>query len=114
MPCGGIGVDSDTYFNDAFTPSAARLAVGCCVELSVAVAEGRLKNGFAIVRPPGHHAEPDQALGFCFFNNVAIAAQVLRKKYGVRKVAIVDWDVHHGNGKWLDLTLGKSRKAGRQ
>lgn len=60
LPCGGIGVDSDTYFNDTFTPAAARSAVGCVVELSMVVADGRLKNGFAVVRPPGHHAEPNQ------------------------------------------------------
>jgi len=60
LPCGGIGVDSDTYFNDTFTPAALRAAVGCAVELCLAIVEGRVSNGFAIIRPPGHHAEPNQ------------------------------------------------------
>lgn len=70
LPCGGIGVDSDTYFNDASTQTAAKMAVGALVELCCQVMEGKLKNGFACIRPPGHHAEREQAMGFCFFNNV--------------------------------------------
>jgi acetoin utilization deacetylase AcuC-like enzyme len=67
------------------------------------VAEGKLRNGFAVIRPPGHHAERDQAMGFCFFNNVAIAARHLQQRYAdrCRKIAIIDWDVHHGNGTQL-------------
>lgn len=57
-----------------------------------------IDNGMALVRPPGHHATPDKAMGFCLFNNVAIGAKYLRKKYGIAKVLIVDWDLHHGNG----------------
>jgi len=62
------------------------------------VARGRHRSGFAAVRPPGHHAERDRAMGFCLFNNVAIAARYLQDHEGVERVLIVDWDVHHGNG----------------
>ncbi|KAK0404631.1 hypothetical protein QR680_017547 [Steinernema hermaphroditum] len=103
LPCGGIGVDSDTYFNDASTQVATRLAVGCLMELSSQVVEGKLRNGFACIRPPGHHAERDQSMGFCFFNNVAIATRFLQARYTQQcaRIAIVDWDVHHGNGTQL-------------
>ncbi|XP_072350554.1 histone deacetylase 4-like, partial [Scyliorhinus torazame] len=74
------------------------MAVGCVLELSFKVASRQLKNGFAIVRPPGHHAEPSTAMGFCVFNSVAIAAKQLLEKSNIKKVLIVDWDVHHGNG----------------
>lgn len=57
-----------------------------------------LSNGFAIIRPPGHHAEADEAMGFCMYNNVAVAAQVAREAWGVNRVLILDWDIHHGNG----------------
>ncbi|VDK26646.1 unnamed protein product [Anisakis simplex] len=60
--------------------------------------EGHANNAFALVRPPGHHATPSQAAGFCIFNNVAIAAKYAMDKYGLQRVLIVDWDVHHGNG----------------
>jgi acetoin utilization deacetylase AcuC-like enzyme len=76
----------------------ARLAAGSLAALSAAVAEGRLDGGLAIVRPPGHHAERDLAMGFCLFNNVAVAAATLRAECGIDRVLIVDWDVHHGNG----------------
>jgi acetoin utilization deacetylase AcuC-like enzyme len=76
----------------------ARLAAGSLVALCREVAATRLEGGFAAVRPPGHHAERDLAMGFCLFNNVAIAAADLRHDGGVGRVAIVDWDVHHGNG----------------
>ncbi|KAK3532634.1 hypothetical protein QTP86_027371 [Hemibagrus guttatus] len=62
------------------------------------VAAGELKNGFAVVRPPGHHAEESTAMGFCFFNSVAVTAKLLQQKLGVAKILIVDWDIHHGNG----------------
>lgn len=98
LPCGGIGVDSDTIWNEVHSSSAARLAVGSVVELVFKVASGELKNGFAIVRPPGHHAEESTPMGFCYFNSVAIAAKLLQQRLNVSKILIVDWDVHHGNG----------------
>lgn len=76
----------------------ALLAAGGLLELIKAVMEGGLDNGFALVRPPGHHAERDRAMGFCLFNNVAIGAQYAIKHFSLEKVLIVDWDVHHGNG----------------
>ncbi|CAG9534480.1 unnamed protein product [Cercopithifilaria johnstoni] len=100
LSCGGIGVDSDTYFNDASTQLAARIAVGSLAELALQVAESRLRNGFACIRPPGHHAEYNQAMGFCFLNNVAITVKYLQQRCAEQcsRVAIIDWDVHHGNG----------------
>ncbi|MBI2431726.1 MAG: histone deacetylase [Candidatus Hydrogenedentes bacterium] len=77
---------------------AALLAAGGAIGACQAVLAGEYDSVFAAVRPPGHHAEPDRAMGFCLFNNVAIAAAWLRAEAGVRRVAIVDWDVHHGNG----------------
>jgi acetoin utilization deacetylase AcuC-like enzyme len=76
----------------------ALLAVGGLLELIKAVMEGRLKNGFALIRPPGHHAERDRAMGFCLFNNVAIGAYYAIKHFSLERILIVDWDVHHGNG----------------
>ncbi|XP_061088005.1 histone deacetylase 5-like isoform X3 [Conger conger] len=98
LPCGGIGVDSDTVWNEMHSSSAVRTAVGCVIELAFKVAAGELKNGFAVVRPPGHHAEESTAMGFCFFNSVAITAKLLQQKLNVGKILIVDWDIHHGNG----------------
>jgi acetoin utilization deacetylase AcuC-like enzyme len=77
---------------------AALWAAGGLLELIKAVMEGKLKNGFALVRPPGHHAERDRAMGFCLFNNVAIGAKYAIQHFSLQKVMIVDWDVHHGNG----------------
>ncbi|XP_061044999.1 histone deacetylase 4 isoform X5 [Eubalaena glacialis] len=98
LPCGGVGVDSDTTWNEAHSSGAARLAVGCVVELVFKVATGELKNGFAVVRPPGHHAEESTPMGFCYFNSVAVAAKLLQQRLCVSKTLVVDWDVHHGNG----------------
>ncbi|KAL1022108.1 hypothetical protein UPYG_G00022280 [Umbra pygmaea] len=98
LPCGGVGVDSDTIWNEVHSSSAARLAVGSVVELVFKVATGELKNGFAVVRPPGHHAEESTPMGFCYFNSVAIAARLLQQRLNVSRILIVDWDVHHGNG----------------
>ncbi|XP_051872895.1 histone deacetylase 4-like [Pristis pectinata] len=98
LPCGGLGVDSDTIWNEMYSSSAACMAVGCVIELASKVASGELKNGFAVVRPPGHHAEESIAMGFCFFNSVAITAKYLKRKLNIGKILIVDWDVHHGNG----------------
>ncbi|XP_013875501.1 histone deacetylase 4 isoform X2 [Austrofundulus limnaeus] len=98
LPCGGVGVDSDTIWNEVHSSSAARLAVGSVVELVFKVATGELKNGFAVVRPPGHHAEESTPMGFCYFNSVAIAARLLQQRLSITRILIVDWDVHHGNG----------------
>ncbi|XP_073428879.1 histone deacetylase 5 isoform X2 [Dendrobates tinctorius] len=98
LPCGGIGVDSDTVWNEFHSPPAVRTAVGSLLELTFKVASGELKNGFAVIRPPGHHAEESVAMGFCFFNSIAIAAKILRQKMNVGRILIVDWDIHHGNG----------------
>ncbi len=76
----------------------ALLAAGGVLAGVDAVMTGIVQNAFCAVRPPGHHAESDAVMGFCLFNNVAIAARYAQQKYGVEKVAIVDWDVHHGNG----------------
>jgi acetoin utilization deacetylase AcuC-like enzyme len=88
--------DADTSAS-ARSWEAACLAAGGLVDLCEAVRAGEVENGFAFVRPPGHHAERDRAMGFCLFNNVAVAAAALRAR-GVERVAIVDWDLHHGNG----------------
>ncbi|KAK1877555.1 Histone deacetylase 5 [Dissostichus eleginoides] len=93
LPCGGIGVDSDTVWNEMHSSAAVRMAVGSVIELAFRVAAGELKNGFAVVRPPGHHAEESTAI-----SNVAITAKLLQQKLGVGKILIVDWDIHHGNG----------------
>ena len=76
----------------------ARLAAGSLAALCRGVAAGRLDAGFAAVRPPGHHAERDLAMGFCLYNNVAAAAAMLRAECGIERVLVLDWDVHHGNG----------------
>jgi acetoin utilization deacetylase AcuC-like enzyme len=77
---------------------AACLAVGALVEGARLLAEGEIDNCFALVRPPGHHAESDRSMGFCLFNNVAIAAQYALQKLNMKRVLIIDWDLHHGNG----------------
>ncbi|KAK6456859.1 histone deacetylase HDA1 [Scheffersomyces xylosifermentans] len=88
-----IYVNNDSYLS-------AKLSCGGSIEACKAVVEGRVKNSLAIVRPPGHHAEPDTPGGFCLFSNVAVAAKNILKSYpeSVRKIVIVDWDIHHGNG----------------
>lgn len=99
LQCGGVGVDLDTTWNEHHTAAAARMAAGCVIDLAFKVARGDNKNGFAVVRPPGHHAEPNAAMGFCFFNSVALAARLLKQRLPeIRRILIVDWDVHHGNG----------------
>jgi acetoin utilization deacetylase AcuC-like enzyme len=76
----------------------ALLAAGGLLAAADRIMEGKIRNGFALVRPPGHHAEASAARGFCIFNNVAIAAQYLIEKYQLGRILIVDWDLHHGNG----------------
>ncbi|XP_062188769.1 histone deacetylase 5-like [Phragmites australis] len=88
------------YFNKGSSESAL-LAAGSVIEVAEKVAAGELSSAIALVRPPGHHAEHDKAMGFCLFNNVAVAANYLlneRPDLGIKKILIVDWDVHHGNG----------------
>ncbi len=76
----------------------ALLAAGSALQLADDMVAGTIDNGFALLRPPGHHAENGMALGFCLFNNIAILARYLQQQHGMDKIAIVDWDVHHGNG----------------
>jgi acetoin utilization deacetylase AcuC-like enzyme len=90
-------LDMDTS-TSAQTYEAALLAAGGMMELIKALQEGKVRNGFALVRPPGHHAERQKAMGFCFFNNVAIGATYAIQEFGLERILIVDWDVHHGNG----------------
>ncbi len=89
--------------------ATARLAAGGVLTAVEAVMEGRVRNAFAVVRPPGHHASASRGMGFCIYNNVAIAARHLQSVHGLQRVLIVDWDVHHGNGTqdifWRDPTV---------
>lgn len=94
---GGGYLDPDTY-TTSDTYEAAAVAAGSLIDLTLAVLDGKLKNGFAFVRPPGHHALPNRGMGFCIFNNVAIAARAAQQQRGIKRIAIVDFDVHHGNG----------------
>jgi acetoin utilization deacetylase AcuC-like enzyme len=80
------------------TFEVARLAVGGILETCRRLMEGEVDNGFCAVRPPGHHAEVNRAMGFCYFNNIAVAARYLQQQWGIGRVGIVDFDVHHGNG----------------
>ena len=90
-------LDGDTVTcRDSF--GVGLLAVGGFLRLLDAIAAGEARNGFALVRPPGHHALRDRAMGFCLFNTVAIGARHVRRHYGAERVLIMDWDVHHGNG----------------
>ena len=94
---GGGWFDPDTYCLPG-SCDAARSAAGACLAATDAVLSGEVHSAFAAVRPPGHHARPAQAMGFCLLNNVALAAQHARKRHGLERIAIVDIDVHHGNG----------------
>ena len=92
-----VALDADTAMNEGSVPAALRAAGGAVAAVD-AVMEGWARNAFAAVRPPGHHAEPSRPMGFCLFNNAAIAALWARARWGLRRVAVVDFDVHHGNG----------------
>jgi acetoin utilization deacetylase AcuC-like enzyme len=89
-------LDADTFFSPG-TWEAALAAAGSTTQLALDVLHGKLTEGISVVRPPGHHATPDHAMGFCLLNNVAAAAAAVRAE-GAARVAILDWDVHHGNG----------------
>uniref|UniRef100_A0A8C8SZ94 Protein deacetylase HDAC6 n=1 Tax=Pelusios castaneus TaxID=367368 RepID=A0A8C8SZ94_9SAUR len=92
---------SDTYDSVFLHPNSygcARLASGCLLQLLAKVLSGELRNGLALIRPPGHHADQDKMDGYCMFNHLGIAARYARQKLGVERVLIVDWDVHHGQG----------------
>jgi acetoin utilization deacetylase AcuC-like enzyme len=100
MAAGGpdhYALDTDTSMNQ-YTYRAARLSAGAAINAVEAVMHGELENAFCGTRPPGHHATRNQVMGFCFFSNVAIAAKYACERLGVQRVAIVDFDVHHGNG----------------
>jgi acetoin utilization deacetylase AcuC-like enzyme len=91
-----VSLDPDTQ-TTPLSFQAAKLAVGGLFSLVDKIFDATIKNGFALVRPPGHHAERDRAMGFCLFNNVALGARYAMNTYGVKKILIVDWDLHHGN-----------------
>jgi acetoin utilization deacetylase AcuC-like enzyme len=94
---GYVPLDPDTLMNP-FTLNAALRASGAMVQAVDDVFQGDIKRAFCLVRPPGHHAEPDKAMGFCFFNNIAVGVMHALNQYHCEKIAIVDFDVHHGNG----------------
>jgi acetoin utilization deacetylase AcuC-like enzyme len=100
-------IDPDTCIN-LYTWDAALRAAGAAIAATDAVLSGELDNAFCAVRPPGHHACRDKAMGFCFFNNVAVAARYALERHGLQRVAIVDFDVHHGNGT-EDIVAGDGR-----
>ena len=94
---GRVSLDPDTSISPGSLP-AAYLAAGGVLAAADAIMSGAVDNAFCAVRPPGHHAERDRSMGFCLFNNVAVAARYLQRVHGTSRVLIVDWDVHHGNG----------------
>jgi acetoin utilization deacetylase AcuC-like enzyme len=102
-----LAIDPDTFANPA-TYAAAMRAAGAAVAATDDVLAGRASNAFCAVRPPGHHATRDAAMGFCFFNNVCIAARHALDVHGLQRVAIIDFDVHHGNGT-EDIIAGDER-----
>lgn len=102
IPPPGVGtgraeIDADTAVSPGSHEAALR-AVGAVLAAIDAVGDGDARNAFCSVRPPGHHAEPDRAMGFCLFNSVAIGARHAQREHGMKRVAVVDFDVHHGNG----------------
>ena len=105
---GHVGIDADTVMSPQ-SGAAALHAAGAVAAAVDAVIGGEANNAFCAVRPPGHHAEPNRAMGFCLFNNIAVGALRARQVHGLARVAVVDFDVHHGNGTqarfWDDATL---------
>ena len=98
LPDSGIvSIEADTYLSPQSYEIAARAAAAACLAVDE-VMSGTVANAFCAIRPPGHHAEADRAMGFCLFNNAVIAARQAQRIHGAERVAIVDWDVHHGNG----------------
>lgn len=95
-----VGESMDSVYLNRNTPMCALLAAGGAIEACRAVLNHQVKNSIAVIRPPGHHAEHDTAMGFCVFNNVPVAAKACQQEFGqdCRKILILDWDVHHGNG----------------
>ncbi len=106
---GGGRIEHDTVLSPQ-SYEVATLAAGAVCDATERVIRGEDKNAFCLVRPPGHHAMPDHAMGFCLFNNVAVGARVATREFGIDRVLIVDWDVHHGNGTqaifWEDSQVG--------
>ncbi|KAA0713018.1 Histone deacetylase 4 [Triplophysa tibetana] len=98
QPCGGLGRHHDMVWNSLSSSAALKMAVGSVIELALRVAQGELRNGFAVVRPPGLHAAQSQTVGFSVFNSIAIAAKQLQHRLNMKKILIVDWDIHHGVG----------------
>lgn len=94
---GGGAIDPDTYASEHSFEAALHAAGGAC-EMARSLLAGEAAAGFCAVRPAGHHAEPERAMGFCFFDNVAIAAELTIRELGAERVLVFDWDVHHGNG----------------
>ena len=94
---GHVGIDADTILSPASGEAALR-AAGAVVAAVDTVARGEADNAFCAVRPPGHHAEPDRAMGFCLFNNIAVGALRARVAHQLQRIAVIDFDVHHGNG----------------
>ena len=92
-----IKIDQDTFMSKK-SLQAAKIAVGCVIGAIDSILEFKNKNAFCLIRPPGHHAEREKAMGFCFLNNIAIGAKYLKEIKQIDKIAIVDFDVHHGNG----------------
>ncbi|HEY5597313.1 MAG TPA: histone deacetylase family protein [Kiloniellales bacterium] len=94
---GLVGLDPDTYLSPGSGEAALRAAGAVCAAVD-AVMAGEVANAFCAVRPPGHHAEPNRPMGFCLFNNIAVGALQARAAHGLRRIAVMDFDVHHGNG----------------
>jgi acetoin utilization deacetylase AcuC-like enzyme len=105
---GMIAIDADTTMSPG-TYEAVMRGVGAAVQAVDEVMTGKVRNAFSAMRPPGHHAERSRAMGFCFYNNAAIAARHAQKAHGAERAVIVDWDVHHGNGSqdifWSDASV---------